>query len=472
MYDYDPIGNRQSYAQGAAAPTTYTTNNVNQYPATADPAESFLYDKDGNLTEDGDFLYSWDFENRLESVVPKSPGPGDVLLMFEYDYEMRRVRKVAYPWDDALGDWSTTPSQDIRFVYDGWNLLLELDGRDLTDGAGGGPDGQPDNAIIRKYTWGLDLSGTLHGAGGIGGLLSVEDANATPTIPSDDLRYLYLYDANGNVGQLADLADGSLDATYEFAPFGTNMIDPENASQTGPYASTNRFRFSTKYLDAEAGWSYYGYRYLDSLMGRWTSRDPIEERGGENLYVFVQNAAPGYVDSNGLVPFPPPRPPLPPHTDCGIEIHQSPLCLIGGLGGGRWGHTWITWGSGGWGETSECPDNYINDPKHQCQKDFVNNKWAVRKTLYGSIFDRMKTCANADCEDVKSCLRRYARLMNEHFHLCALLDSCPNNYHCRVFYKEALNKCCLQRSTLFFVDIFVPIRYCCSRCSQGRDIRE
>jgi hypothetical protein len=192
MYDYDPIGNRQSYTEGAAPPTTYTTNNVNQYPATADPAEAFLYDKDGNLIEDGDFLYSWDLENRLESVVPKSPSPGHALLMFEYDYEMRRVRKVAYPWDDALGDWSTTPSQDLRFVYDGWNLLLELDGRDLSDGSGGDPDSLPDNAMIRKYTWGLDLAGQsgaqsrdaldpsrdregagsqFQGAGGIGGMV-------------------------------------------------------------------------------------------------------------------------------------------------------------------------------------------------------------------------------------------------------------------------------------------------------------
>jgi RHS repeat-associated protein len=33
----------------------------------------------------------------------------------------------------------------------------------------------------------------------------------------------------------------------------------------------------------------YLYRYYDPLTGRWPSRDPIEERGGLNLYGFVGN---------------------------------------------------------------------------------------------------------------------------------------------------------------------------------------
>jgi RHS repeat-associated protein len=37
------------------------------------------------------------------------------------------------------------------------------------------------------------------------------------------------------------------------------------------------------------GVAYYGYRYYDSLTGRWPSRDPIEEKGGVNLYGFVEN---------------------------------------------------------------------------------------------------------------------------------------------------------------------------------------
>jgi len=37
------------------------------------------------------------------------------------------------------------------------------------------------------------------------------------------------------------------------------------------------------------GVAYYGYRYYDPNTGRWPSRDPIEEKGGVNLYGFVGN---------------------------------------------------------------------------------------------------------------------------------------------------------------------------------------
>jgi RHS repeat-associated protein len=35
--------------------------------------------------------------------------------------------------------------------------------------------------------------------------------------------------------------------------------------------------------------TFYGYRYYDPVTGRWPSRDPIEEWGGKNLYVFAGN---------------------------------------------------------------------------------------------------------------------------------------------------------------------------------------
>jgi uncharacterized protein RhaS with RHS repeats len=46
----------------------------------------------------------------------------------------------------------------------------------------------------------------------------------------------------------------------------------------------------------------YGYRYYDPVTGRWPSRDPIEENGGVNLYVFVENYGVGLIDVFGLEP--------------------------------------------------------------------------------------------------------------------------------------------------------------------------
>ena len=39
----------------------------------------------------------------------------------------------------------------------------------------------------------------------------------------------------------------------------------------------------------ETGLVYYNYRYYSPELGRWLSRDPIEEQGGYNLYGMVGN---------------------------------------------------------------------------------------------------------------------------------------------------------------------------------------
>ena len=46
--------------------------------------------------------------------------------------------------------------------------------------------------------------------------------------------------------------------------------------------------------------SVLGYRCYSPGMARWLSRDPIGERGGRNLYVFVRNNPIAGIDSLGL----------------------------------------------------------------------------------------------------------------------------------------------------------------------------
>jgi RHS repeat-associated protein len=178
----------------------------------------------------------------------------------------RRFSKTVSTWDGAT--WQATDTS--YFIYDGWNLVAELDAHGQTEAA---------------YVWGLDLSQSLQGAGGVGGLLARVDAAAK--------THFYSYDGNGNVGQLIDAADGSLAAAYEYDPYGNTV------KAVGDYAEVNPFRFSTKYLDAESGFYYYGYRYYVPELGRWVNRDPIEEEGGVNLYNFTQNNPSDFVDPLG-----------------------------------------------------------------------------------------------------------------------------------------------------------------------------
>src|SRR5438309_5471622 len=49
-----------------------------------------------------------------------------------------------------------------------------------------------------------------------------------------------------------------------------------------------------------SGLIYYLYRYYDASSQRWLNRDPLQERGGLNLYSLVRNAPISWFDANGL----------------------------------------------------------------------------------------------------------------------------------------------------------------------------
>jgi RHS repeat-associated protein len=233
--------------------------------------------------------YSWDGENRLTKVITRrDPADtfyvGDHKVEFVYDYMGRRVRKTA----STYGSSGWAADSDEMFAYDGWNVVLVL-------------NALSSNAMVRQYTWGLDLSGQsgqmsvagMHGAGGIGGLLAAEE----PQTSGGPKKYWFCYDANGNVGQVLDATNTGAIATvaaYEYDPYGNGLV------ATGSYATLNPFRFSTKWLDTEASLYYYAYRYYSPRLGRVLNRDPLEEVGGINLYVIVRNDPICEIDPLGL----------------------------------------------------------------------------------------------------------------------------------------------------------------------------
>jgi RHS repeat-associated protein len=230
--------------------------------------EQFRYDVDGNLTNDGRWAYVWDAENRLVRMLSLTATPSNSwrALNFAYDPQSRRISKVVSNWNGAA--WTLVLSN--KFLYDGWNLIAEVNGTN--------------NTVIRSYAWGTDLSGTTQGAGGVGGLLMAKDSSGG--------TYFVAYDGNGNVAALVNATNGTVSAQYEYGPFG------ELLRATGPMAKANPFRLSTKYQDDETDLVYYGYRYEKD--GRWLSRDPSEEESGLNLYPFLGNDGINAFDFLGL----------------------------------------------------------------------------------------------------------------------------------------------------------------------------
>lgn len=206
----------------------------------------------------------------------------------------------------ALGRGEAT--RGLLFVYDGWTKRggAETDARDRVVSASAGtsrrgcPLGARRSNLVaefevvasqpqlrRSYLWGQDLSGSLDGGGGVGGLLAVAEA--------DGASYFPLYDANGNVSEYIDAA-GAVAAHYLYGPFGEQLV------AAGPLAESFAFRFSTKRRDGETGLLYYGMRYYEPRLGRWLSPDPAEEAGGLNLYGFLGNDGVNRWDLLGMMP--------------------------------------------------------------------------------------------------------------------------------------------------------------------------
>ena len=178
-------------------------------------------------------------------------------LSNRYDHLDRRVQKI-------------TPAATHTYFYDGWMLIKEIVAN--TNGT----------TDVIEYHWGKDLSGTIGGAGGVGGLLYLSISNSST--PNSSTRQLYVpwYDAYGNVMGYWD-AQGNVVAEYTYDAFGKLI------SSSGPMADVSSFRYSTKYYDPETGLYYYGYRFYSPELMRWLTRDPIGEEGGVNLYAMCGN---------------------------------------------------------------------------------------------------------------------------------------------------------------------------------------
>ncbi len=96
--------------------------------------------------------YTRDAENRLISASNLTTS---VVCNFAYDHQSRRISKTVLN--------SSLITQHSSFIYDGWNLIYEQTSTNTSSFI-------PHTSSL--YLWGLDLSGTLQGAGGVGGLLS------------------------------------------------------------------------------------------------------------------------------------------------------------------------------------------------------------------------------------------------------------------------------------------------------------
>jgi len=254
----------------AIAQDSYGRTDTNTITASLPATNTFYYDSRGNLTNDGKRVFVYDDENQLTSVLVSNAW----LSQFSYDGLLRRRVRKEYRW--AGSAWSLT--NEVRYVYDGRLVVQERDANNL--------------ALV-SYTRGNDLSGTMHGAGGIGGLLARTDHSTLNSQLSTSPHAYYHADGNGNVTALLG-TNGIVVARYHYDPYGNTL------AAVGPLAEANLYRFSSKEWHPNSGTIYYLYRFYDPNLQRWLNHDPVGEYGGLNLYAYVSNDPVDFIDAFGL----------------------------------------------------------------------------------------------------------------------------------------------------------------------------
>ncbi|CAN5436207.1 hypothetical protein BH23VER1_BH23VER1_10150 [soil metagenome] len=152
---------------------------MNQYASITGMAPS--YDDDGNLLADGDFAYEWDADNRLVAAGSAIAAATVSHLPMQWDAVTASPRQRAQRRP-------ATPQSPARTA--GINLVATyLDDATETD------------ALHCTWTWGPDLSGSLQGAGGVGGRLAQHKRLGAGSY----VAYPCL-DGNGNIWQYAHRA--------------------------------------------------------------------------------------------------------------------------------------------------------------------------------------------------------------------------------------------------------------------------
>lgn len=251
-YEYDNVGNRISKTitqGGATSQILYFYDKADQLISVG--GTPYRYDSNGNLIDNGTYIFVYNADNRLTEVRNKSTN--NLIASYRYDEGGRLTRK-------------TTPSWTANYYYDQNNNVIFV-----TDAAG---------TISTEYTW---------------------DSQGHPlTMIQNGNTYYYHLNGHGDVVAITD-KNGTVVASYRYDAWG-NII-----SKSGPMADINPYRYSGYRWDETIGMYYLLSRMYDPSTGRFIKMDTLLGFEGRplslNKYIYSYNNPVMLIDPDGHSPF-------------------------------------------------------------------------------------------------------------------------------------------------------------------------
>lgn len=274
-WNYDPTGNWRGYHAAANGTSTLNQHRVhdrgNRLTQIEGNPNNMILDRVGRMRQmapdaggdwDGKLEITWDAWSRITSVKNN----GEVVGDYAYDGSHRRITREV--------DGETLHS----YYNDAWRPVEERKDAETT-------------ASI-SYLWGARHRDDL-----------VRRDRAVGGTTLNETRYVLM--DYFNPAAITDEA-GEVKERYAFSAFGVRTILNPDFTVSSSSECGMEFAFQGQFLDGESGLINYGYRYYSPHLGRWTCKDPIEEKGGANLYCFTENKPLNNVDLLGLgsIPIP------------------------------------------------------------------------------------------------------------------------------------------------------------------------
>jgi len=293
---------------------------------------SYSYTASGNVSTKDGFTYHYDGTDR-QAVSTRTKAAEGITQSFAYDTDGQllsaspgsngeswalswdgggRVRSVStsVKLDPELPE-STPTDLTFRYGPDGARVLKRVSGTRVVGGVA------QNVSYSDVYIGNLELRGT-HDAGASGSrayfnvnfggahIQLAFDRTSNRALIRDPGADRYFHRDYLGSTALVTVGSGTVVSSqadqgrFEYAPYGEDLLSDGSARRI-------QRRYSGKDVD-ESGLSYFGARYLDPQLGRWTSRDPSALRDpsmgltnsqSANLFAFADNNPVSNVDPDG-----------------------------------------------------------------------------------------------------------------------------------------------------------------------------